>query len=72
VSLIAGPACAYQELLGCQSGHGGEEYERLLHDWTLVLQLHRFEVEHHHGRIGDPSARPYGSGGASPGPDPRL
>jgi catechol 2,3-dioxygenase-like lactoylglutathione lyase family enzyme len=52
----------YQELLGCVSGHGGQEYERLLRDGTLVLQLHRFDVEHHHGRIGDPSARPYGNG----------
>jgi catechol 2,3-dioxygenase-like lactoylglutathione lyase family enzyme len=52
----------YEELLGCESGHGGEEYERLLRDGTLVLQLHRFDVEHHHGRIGDPSSRPYGNG----------
>jgi hypothetical protein len=52
----------YQELLGSESGHGGEEYERLLRDGTLVLQLHRFDVEHHHGRIGDPSSRPYGNG----------
>lgn len=52
----------YQELLGCDSGHGGDEYERLLHDGALVLQLHRFEVAHHHGRIGDPSLRPYGNG----------
>jgi hypothetical protein len=42
--------------------HGGDEYERLLCDDTLVLQLHRFDVEHHHGRIGDPSSRPYGNG----------
>jgi catechol 2,3-dioxygenase-like lactoylglutathione lyase family enzyme len=52
----------YQRLLGCESGHGGEEYERLLHRGTLVLQLHHFEVEHHHGRIGDSSSRPYGNG----------
>jgi catechol 2,3-dioxygenase-like lactoylglutathione lyase family enzyme len=52
----------YEELLRCESGHGGEEYERLLRDGTLVLQLHRFDVEHHHGRIGDPSSRPYGNG----------
>jgi catechol 2,3-dioxygenase-like lactoylglutathione lyase family enzyme len=52
----------YQELLGCESGHGGEEYERLVRDGTLVMQLHRFDVEHHHGRIGDPSSRPYGNG----------
>jgi catechol 2,3-dioxygenase-like lactoylglutathione lyase family enzyme len=55
-------SCWYQELLGCDSGHGGDEYERLLHDEALVLQLHRFEVGHHHGRIGDPSSRPYGNG----------
>ena len=52
----------YQELLGCESGHGGEEYERLVADGTLVLQLHRFDVEHHHGTIGDPASRPYGNG----------
>lgn len=52
----------YQALLGCRSGHGGDEYERLIHDDALVMQLHRFDVEHHHGRIGDPSSRPYGNG----------
>jgi catechol 2,3-dioxygenase-like lactoylglutathione lyase family enzyme len=52
----------YQRLLGAESGHGGDEYERLLHGGHLVLQLHRFDVEHHHGRIGDPSVRPYGNG----------
>jgi hypothetical protein len=30
------------------------EYERLLADGVLVLQLHHREVDHHHGRIGDP------------------
>jgi catechol 2,3-dioxygenase-like lactoylglutathione lyase family enzyme len=52
----------YQELLGGESGHGGDEYDRLLHGETLVLQLHGFDVEHHHGRIGDPLSRPYGNG----------
>jgi catechol 2,3-dioxygenase-like lactoylglutathione lyase family enzyme len=52
----------YQELLGGECGHGGEEYERLLRDGMLVLQLHAFDVEHHHGKIGDPSAKPYGNG----------
>lgn len=51
----------YQALLDCESGHGGDEYERLVRDGALVMQLHRFDVEHHHGRIGDPS-RPYGNG----------
>jgi catechol 2,3-dioxygenase-like lactoylglutathione lyase family enzyme len=52
----------YQQLLGCSSGHGGEEYERLMFGEMLVLQLHRFEVEHHHGAIGDVASRPYGNG----------
>ena len=52
----------YQRLLGCRSDHGGPEYERLVKDGSLVLQLHRWEVEHHHGPIGDPAARPYGNG----------
>lgn len=52
----------YQTLLACDSGHGGDEYERLLHRGTLVLQLHRFDVGHHHGTIGDASSRPYGNG----------
>jgi catechol 2,3-dioxygenase-like lactoylglutathione lyase family enzyme len=52
----------YQQLLGCDSAHGGPEYERLVANGVLVLQLHRFDVEHHHGRIGDPSDRPYGNG----------
>jgi catechol 2,3-dioxygenase-like lactoylglutathione lyase family enzyme len=51
----------YQELLGCESEHGGDEYERLARDGTLVLQLHAFDIKHHHGRIGNPSARPYGN-----------
>ncbi|HUL70804.1 MAG TPA: VOC family protein [Gemmatimonadales bacterium] len=52
----------YQHLLGCQSAHGGAEYERLVVNDKLVLQLHRFEVAHHHGPIGDPKDKPYGNG----------
>ena len=52
----------YQRLLGCASAHGGPEYERLVTGETLVLQLHRFGVDHHHGPIGDPTDRPYGNG----------
>jgi predicted enzyme related to lactoylglutathione lyase len=28
----------------------------------LILQLHAWEVEHDHGAIGDPDAKPYGNG----------
>jgi catechol 2,3-dioxygenase-like lactoylglutathione lyase family enzyme len=53
----------YQRLLGCRSAHGGKEYERLVRpDGALVLQLHSFEVEHHHGPIGDARKKPYGNG----------
>jgi len=53
----------YQRLLGCRSDHGGREYERLVtQEHTLILQLHRFDVEHDHGRIGNPDDRPYGNG----------
>ena len=52
----------YQRLLGCRSGHGGSEYERLLADGQLVLQLHSFDVEHDHGPIGNRDDRPYGNG----------
>jgi predicted enzyme related to lactoylglutathione lyase/catechol 2,3-dioxygenase-like lactoylglutathione lyase family enzyme len=48
----------YQQLLGLHSDHGGPAYERLLADGVLVLQLHHHEVEHDHGRIGDPDAEP--------------
>ena len=51
----------YQTLLGLRSDHGGPHYERLLADGELVLQLHAFDVEHHHGPIGDPDV-PLGNG----------
>jgi catechol 2,3-dioxygenase-like lactoylglutathione lyase family enzyme len=48
----------YQELLGLRSDHGGPHYERLLSDGALVLQLHNWDTEHDHGRIGDPAGQP--------------
>jgi catechol 2,3-dioxygenase-like lactoylglutathione lyase family enzyme len=51
----------YQRVLGAASGHGGSEYERLVVDGQLILQLHRLEIGHHHGVIGDP-ALPIGNG----------
>ena len=60
----------YQRLLGCVGGHGGEEYERLwdprchTSKWGsdgLILQLHHWQADHHHGPIGDPS-QPVGNG----------
>lgn len=60
----------YQRLLGCVGGHGGAEYERLwdprhhTSKWGsdgLILQLHDWHADHHHGPIGDPS-QPIGNG----------
>jgi catechol 2,3-dioxygenase-like lactoylglutathione lyase family enzyme len=52
----------YQQLLGCRSAHGGSHYDQLTHHGELVMQLHSFDVEHHHGRIGNPEDKPYGNG----------
>ncbi len=52
----------YQALLGCQSAHGGQEYERLEVGGRLILQLHKWDVQHDHERIGDPEIKPYGNG----------
>lgn len=53
----------YQQLLGLQSAHGGPHYERLVtKDGALVMQLHHFDVEDHHGLIGNPNDKPYGNG----------
>lgn len=48
----------YQRLLGCKSDHGGPNYERLVTGGRLVLQLHHWDREDHHGRIGDPNLPP--------------
>jgi len=52
----------YQSLLGCESGHGGPNYERLVDGDKPILQLHSWMVEEHHGPIGDIDDRPYGNG----------
>ena len=51
----------YRELLGCESGHGGPDYERLLCGGRLILQLHRWDA-HDHPHMGDPASKPYGNG----------
>lgn len=51
----------YQRLLGCESGHGGPDYERLVSDGRLILQLHRWDA-HDHPHMGDPASKPYGNG----------
>ena len=43
----------YQDVLGLQSGHGGGEYEMLLSDGVVVLQLHHAD-SHEHPLLGAP------------------
>jgi len=61
VSDVEKSSAWYCEVLGAESAHGGPEYERLTVDGVLILQLHKLDVGHHHGTIGDP-AQPVGNG----------
>ena len=51
----------YLRVLGAESGHGGNEYEQIVCDGEIVLQIHDIEVEDHHGRLADPGG-PFGNG----------
>jgi catechol 2,3-dioxygenase-like lactoylglutathione lyase family enzyme len=51
----------YQAVLGAESGHGGDEYEQIVSDGEIVLQIHRIDVEDHHGPLADPH-QPLGNG----------
>ena len=51
----------YQQVLGAESGHGGDEYEQIVSDGEILVQLHAIDVEDHHGRLADPD-QPLGNG----------
>ena len=51
----------YQKLLGCTSGHGGQQYEQLLLDGRLLMQLHSWG-DHDHANLGHPDAAAHGYG----------
>ena len=51
----------YQQLLAAESGHGGDEYEQVVSDGEILLQLHALDIEDHHGPLADPD-RPLGNG----------
>lgn len=44
---VSAASAWYQHVLGLESGHGGDEYEMLMSDGTLVLQLHELDVHEH-------------------------
>ena len=53
VTDVAAASRWYQDVLGLTSGHGGDEYEMLLFDGQLVLQLHATDA-HEHPLLGTP------------------
>ncbi|RZF52191.1 VOC family protein [Acinetobacter halotolerans] len=50
----------YQTILGLDSGHGGKEYEQLMFEKRMVLQLHQWQA-HEHTHLGCPEL-PIGNG----------
>jgi extradiol dioxygenase family protein len=51
----------YQSVLGCEGAHGGIEYEQIVFQGEMVLQLHQWDV-HEHSHMGNPDLKPYGNG----------
>lgn len=51
----------YQRVLAAESGHGGDEYEQIVSNGEVLVQLHAVDVEDHHGRLADPD-QPFGNG----------
>jgi catechol 2,3-dioxygenase-like lactoylglutathione lyase family enzyme len=51
----------YQQVLAAEGGHGGNEYDQIVSNSEILLQLHAMDVEHHHGRLADPD-QPLGNG----------
>ena len=51
VSDVGRSRAFYVPVLEAEAGHGGGEYEQIVSGGELVLQLHRLDVEDHHGPI---------------------
>ena len=58
---VEASSAGYRRRLGCQSGHGGREYEQLVRDGELLMQLHHWG-DHDHPNLGNPDAAPPGHG----------
>lgn len=54
----------YQQVLGAESGHGGAEYEQIVVDDDVVLQLHTRDGDPEHGPLATPEV-PVGNGVAA-------
>lgn len=53
VSDVEASSRFYCDVVGLESGHGGAEYEQLLHDGEIVLQLHADDTHDHHGMLAE-------------------
>ncbi len=51
----------YARILDAESGHGGEAYAQIVSNGEILLQLHSFEDEDHHGPLAD-GDEPLGNG----------
>ena len=51
----------FQRTLGLASAHGGPEYEQLVSNGVLVLQLHHWDA-HEHPHLGSPDIKSCGNG----------
>ena len=66
ISCTSVPASSewYQRVLGLESAHGGDEYEMLMADGRLVLQLHEVDAHEHPALVRE--GEPLGGNGAAP------
>jgi catechol 2,3-dioxygenase-like lactoylglutathione lyase family enzyme len=58
---VAASSRWYRTLLACESAHGGAEYERLVVDGRLILQLHHWDA-HEHPHLGNEAIASRGNG----------
>ena len=58
VSDVERSSAFYCAVLGLESGHGGDEYEQLVHNGEIVMQLHHDgEDDHDHAPLVDPDVQ---------------
>ena len=57
VSDVEASSRFYCDVVGLESGHGGDEYEQLLHEGEIVMQLHDDDTHDHHGMLADGAVR---------------
>ena len=62
-SSVSGSSAWYQRVLGLESAHGGDEYEMLMSDGTMVLQLHEVDAHEHPALLRD--GQPLGGNGVA-------